>query len=181
MTIPAQAPDGGTWIFLTLGVAIGLVALAAWLTHLIWFLRSLEFFRSTFGMGLLRNAHYWLFVIGFAVPIVGVIHGFAIWAGAGAQVGDSAPIVSAGQAGGRRMPWWAKALIFSVIWLVAVVVIGYVHTDVFLAGQITQAQHEAISGAYGSAAASGLFAVWGICFLFFVLRRPSAPETGRGS
>jgi hypothetical protein len=179
MTIPAQASDGGTWIFLTLGIAIGLVVLAAWLTHLIWLLRSLKFFRSL-GMGNLRNAHYWLGVIGFAVPIVGVIHGFAIWAGAGAQVGDSAPIVTAGQAGGRRMPWWAKALIFSVIWLGVVVAAGYVHTDVFLAGQITQAQDEAISGAYGSVAASGLFAVWGICFLFFVLRRTSASQTSRG-
>jgi len=68
-----------------------------------------------------------------------------------------------------------------VIWLGIVLVIGYVHTDVFLAGQITPAQDEAISAAYGGAAASGLFVVWGICFLFFVLRRPSAPETGRGS
>jgi hypothetical protein len=170
MTITAQA-----------FIAIGLVALAAWLTHLIWFLRSLKFFMSL-GMGKqLRNAHYWLGVIGFAVPIVGVIHGVAIWAGAGAQVGDSAPIVTAGQAGGRRMPWWAKALIFSAMWLGVVVTVGYVHTDVFLAGQITQAQDEAISGAYGSVAASGLFAVWGICFLFFVLRRrTSASETSRG-
>src|SRR5215813_12113710 len=176
MTILAQASE---WIFPTLAIAIGLVALAAWLTHSIWFLRSLVFLKSL-GMGNLLNAHYWLGVIGFALPIVGVIHGFAIWAGAGAQVGDSARIASAGQARGRRMPWWAKALIFSVIWLGVVVAVGYVHTDVFLAGQITQAQDEAISGAYGSVAASGLFAVWGICFLFFVLRRTPTRETSRG-
>jgi len=31
---------------------------------------------------------YFLGVMGTAVPIVGIIHGFAIWAGAGARVGD---------------------------------------------------------------------------------------------
>ena len=31
---------------------------------------------------------YFLGVMGFAFPIVGIIHGFAIWAGAGARVGD---------------------------------------------------------------------------------------------
>ena len=49
-----------------------------------------------------------------------------------------------GQAGGRRMRWWTKALIFSVIfsaiWFGVVVAVGYVHTEVFLAGQITPAQ-----------------------------------------
>jgi precorrin-6x reductase len=55
--IAAQASDSGTWIFLTLGIAIGLVAMAAWLTHSIWFLRSLVFSRSL-GMGNLLNAHY---------------------------------------------------------------------------------------------------------------------------
>ena len=49
-----------------------------------------------------------------------------------------------GQAGGRRMRWWTKALIcsviFSVIWFGIVVAVGYVHTEVFLAGQITPAQ-----------------------------------------
>jgi len=171
MTTTAQAFDGGTWIFLTLGIAIGLVALAAWLTHSIWFLRSLVFFKSL-GMGHLLNAHYWLGVIGFAVPIVGVIHGFAIWAGAGAQVGDSGPIVSVGQAGGRRIPWWAKALIFSVIWLGVVIGVGYFHTEVFLGGQIMPTQDEAISEAYGMAAGFGVAVVWVICFL--ALRRTSA-------
>jgi hypothetical protein len=173
MTVLAQASDGGTWIFPALGIAIGLVALAAWLTHIIWFLRSLVFFR-TLGMANLRNAHYWLGVIGFSVPIVGIVHGFAIWAGAGARVGDSPRIASAGQAGGRRMPWWAKALIYSAIWLGVVTAVGYLHTDVFLAGRITPALDKAISEVYGSVAASGLFVVWGICFLFFVLRRTSA-------
>jgi len=179
----AQASDGGTWIFLALGIAIGLVALAAWLTHLIWFLRSFVFFRSLgkgnllnaqYWLGMIGSAHYWLGVIGFTIPIVGVIHGFAIWAGAGARVGDPARIASAGQAGGRRMQWWAKALVFSLIWLGVVVAVGYLHTDVLLAGQITPALDKAISEAYGSVAASGLFVVWGICFLFFVLRRTSA-------
>ena len=42
------------------------------------------------------------------------------------------------------MRWWIKALIFSVIfsviWFGIVVAVGYVHTEVFLAGQITPAQ-----------------------------------------
>jgi hypothetical protein len=42
------------------------------------------------------------------------------------------------------MRWWTKALIFSVIfsaiWFGVVVAVGYVHTEVFLAGQITPAQ-----------------------------------------
>jgi hypothetical protein len=46
MTILAQASNGGTWIFLTLGIAIGLVALAAWVTHWIWFFRLFRLFRS---------------------------------------------------------------------------------------------------------------------------------------
>src|SRR5262245_21224914 len=83
--------EGGFWP-LSLPIAIGLVALAAWLTHSIWFLRSLVFFRSLGMANLFLNTYYWLGVIGFTVPIVGVIHGFAIWAGAGAKVGDSARI-----------------------------------------------------------------------------------------
>ena len=76
------------------------------------------------------------------------------------------------------MRWWTKALIysviFSVIWVGLIVAIGYYHTDVYLAGKITPAQDKAISEAYGDVAASGLFVVWGVCFLFFVLRRTSA-------
>jgi hypothetical protein len=125
-------------------------------------------------MAYFLSAYYWLGVIGFTIPIVGVIHGFAIWAGAGARFEDSARIASAGQAGGRRMPWWAKALMSSVIWLGVVFAVGYFHTEVFLAGRITPALDKAISDVYASVAASGLFVVWGICFLFFVLRRTSA-------
>ena len=74
------------------------------------------------------------------------------------------------------MRWWTKALIFSVIfsaiWFGVVVAVGYVHTEVFLAGQITPAQEEAISEAYGMAAGFGVAVVWVICFL--ALRRTSA-------
>ena len=74
------------------------------------------------------------------------------------------------------MRWWTKALIFSVvfslIWVGVVVAVGYLHTDVFLAGQITAAQDEAISGAYGDVAGLGVVVVWVICFL--ALRRTSA-------
>jgi len=40
MIILTQASDGGTGIFLALFIAIGQVALAAWVTHWIWFFRS---------------------------------------------------------------------------------------------------------------------------------------------
>ena len=68
------------------------------------------------------------------------------------------------------MPWWTKALIFSVIWFGIVVAIGYVHTDVFLAGQITPAQDQAISEKYGDLLGSGLPLVWAICFLVLWIR-----------
>ncbi len=88
MTGLAQTSDGGTWI-LVLAIAIGLVALAAWVTHLIWLFRS-------FGLSspllmdkefLAKNSlRYVLGVMGLMIPIVGVIHGVATWAGVGAQV-----------------------------------------------------------------------------------------------
>ncbi|HEY2464431.1 MAG TPA: hypothetical protein VGI32_10240 [Steroidobacteraceae bacterium] len=68
---------------------------------------------------------------------------------------------------GRRMRWWTKALIYSVIWVGIVIAIGYVHTDVFLAAQITPAQDEAISDKYGEIAGFGVVWVWLACFLVF--------------
>jgi tryptophan-rich sensory protein len=62
------------------------------------------------------------------------------------------------------MRWWTKGLILSVVWLAVVVAAGYIHTEVFLAGQTTQAQDEAISEMYGMAAGFGLAVVWVICF-----------------
>lgn len=61
------------------------------------------------------------------------------------------------------MRWWTKALIFSVIWVGVVIAVGYFHTEVFLAGQVTPAQDEAISEGYGTAAGLGLVVVWAIC------------------
>jgi cytosine/uracil/thiamine/allantoin permease len=72
------------------------------------------------------------------------------------------------------MRWWTKALIysaiFSVIWVGLVVAVGYFHTDVFLAGQITPAQDRAISEKYGDLAGQGLGVVWVICFLVLWIR-----------
>jgi hypothetical protein len=51
MIILAQASDGSTWIFLALGIAIGLVALAAWVVHWIWFFRSFGLFRKLRSFG----------------------------------------------------------------------------------------------------------------------------------
>jgi len=74
---------GHTWVFF-LGIAIGLVALAAWVTHCIWFFRL-------FGSGsvlskdasvIIRNngLRYVLGIMGLMMPIVGVGHGIVIWA-----------------------------------------------------------------------------------------------------
>src|SRR5215470_4685075 len=83
MIILTQASDGGMRIFLALFIAIGLFALAAWGTHWIWYFRS-------FGMrgNVVLNARYFLGVIGLVVPIVGIIHGVAIWVAKGARVVD---------------------------------------------------------------------------------------------
>lgn len=70
------------------------------------------------------------------------------------------------------MRWWTKGLMFSVIWWGVVVAVGYIRTEVFLAGQITPAQDEAISEAYGMAAGFGLAVLWVFCF--FRLRSTSA-------
>src|SRR5262245_54018946 len=73
--------DTGMWILIAVGTAVA-VALAAWGTHWIWYFRSFGMFpRGT-------SARYFPGVMGLLVPIVGIIHGFAIWAGAGARVGD---------------------------------------------------------------------------------------------
>jgi hypothetical protein len=72
------------------------------------------------------------------------------------------------------MRWWTKALIFSVIlsviWAGVVVAVGYFHTDVFLAGQITPDQDRAISEKYGELLGTGLPLVWAICFLVLWIR-----------
>jgi len=66
------------------------------------------------------------------------------------------------------------------IWVGLVVAVGYVHTDVFLAGQITPAQDRAISEKYGDLAGQGLGVVWVICFLVLWIRSRrlrSPPDT----
>lgn len=81
------------------------------------------------------------------------------------------------------MRWWIKALIFSVIFSVIVLgvvgAVGYIHTDVFLAGQITPAQDMAISEKYGDVASFGIVAAWVICFLVFWARRRQHAATAR--
>ena len=73
------------------------------------------------------------------------------------------------------MRWWIKALIFSVISSVIVfgVVgeVGILHTEVFLAGQITPAQDQALAEAYGDVVTFGIVAAWVICFIGFYRRR----------
>jgi len=81
MIILAQTSDSGMWILIAVCIAVA-VALAAWGTHWIWYFRSF----GMFARGI--SARYFLGVIGLLVPIVGIIHGVAIWAGAGARVRD---------------------------------------------------------------------------------------------
>jgi hypothetical protein len=68
-----------------LAIAALLVGLAAYVTHGVWFIRFLLFTRS------LQQRRPWplfLGMMGVIFPIVGMIHGCAIWAGTGARVGD---------------------------------------------------------------------------------------------
>src|SRR5215831_16253142 len=85
MIILTQASDGGTGIILALFIAIGLFALAAWGTHWIWYFRSFGMFA---GGNAVLSARNFLGVIGLVVPIVGIIHGVAIWVGVGVRVGN---------------------------------------------------------------------------------------------
>ena len=82
MIVLTQASDGGMGIFLAVFIAIALLALAAWGTHWIWYFRSFGMFARGIG------PRYFLGLIRLVVPIVGIIHGVLIWAGAGARVGD---------------------------------------------------------------------------------------------
>jgi hypothetical protein len=61
-------------------------------------------------------------------------------------------------------------VISSVIVFGVVGGIGILHTEVFLAGQITPAQDRAISEKYGDLAGQGLGVVWVICFLVLWIR-----------
>src|SRR5215475_2853663 len=48
-----------------------------------------------------------------------------------------------------RMPGWGMALMVSAAWVAVVVAVGYTHTDVILAGKISDAEDAAISEIYG--------------------------------
>jgi hypothetical protein len=62
-------------------------------------------------------------------------------------------LITAGPAGRGLMPQRHRiielALILSAVWCALVMAIGYTHTDVILAGKITDAEDAAISSVYG--------------------------------
>lgn len=60
------------------------------------------------------------------------------------------------------MSWWKIALIVTVVWFLLVLGTGYVHVDVTLAGQLTDAQEKALSEQYGFVAGIGIGLIWGI-------------------
>ena len=62
------------------------------------------------------------------------------------------------------MKRWQKALLFSVIWIVAILGIGIFVTDVMLAGKITPQQDEQISEKCGMACGAGALLIWVIVF-----------------
>lgn len=64
------------------------------------------------------------------------------------------------------MKRWQKALLFSVIWIVAILGIGILITDVMLAGKITPQQDEQISELCGMAVGAGTVAIWVVIFIF---------------
>jgi len=70
-----------------------------------------------------------------------------------------------------RLPWWGMALILSAAWFALVVTAGYTHTEIILAGKITDAEDAAISEIYGIVFGAGLSLVWLLCFMLVRKRR----------
>ena len=58
------------------------------------------------------------------------------------------------------MKWWKKAIIASVVWVILITSIAFIHTEIILKGKISPAQDSAISGAYGRTAGSVLILIW---------------------
>jgi len=69
------------------------------------------------------------------------------------------------------MKWWKKALTLSIAWIVLIIGVGIIHTDVLLAGKITPQQDEAISEKYGVALAIGLVVIWLFAEVFWKRRK----------
>ena len=62
------------------------------------------------------------------------------------------------------MKRWQKALLFSVIWIVVILGIGFFVTDVMLAGKITPQQDEKISEMCGMVVGGGTVLIWVVVF-----------------
>ena len=69
------------------------------------------------------------------------------------------------------MKRWQRALLISVIWIVAILAIGFFVTDVMLAGKITPQQDEQISEVCGLICGIGLAPIWVIVFVSSRKRR----------
>lgn len=65
----------------------------------------------------------------------------------------------------RRWKRWQKALLCSVIWSTLTIGAAIVHTSVFAAGKLTEAQDEEISERYGMACGAGLVVILAVIFL----------------
>jgi nitrate reductase gamma subunit len=63
------------------------------------------------------------------------------------------------------MSWKKKTFIYSIVWIVFTIIVGIIHTEVFLAGKLTQQQDEIISECYGMACAIGVVLLWIIQYL----------------
>jgi hypothetical protein len=63
------------------------------------------------------------------------------------------------------MRWWKIALVISAIWIGLIIVAGILHTEVILAGQLTEAQDDVISFRYGFACGVGLVLIWAVSAL----------------
>ena len=71
-----------------------------------------------------------------------------------------------------QMKWWAKALIVTIAWIALIIGIGVVHTEVVLAGTLTEQQDEAISERYGQLCGIGIVAIW----VFAAMSRKPKPQ-----
>ena len=61
--------------------------------------------------------------------------------------------------------WWVRGLIWAVGCIAIAIVVGIIHTELILKGQLTPEQDEAISGRYGQVAGFAAVAAFALAYV----------------